>query len=258
MEGLVTLDEVAEEEVDEEEVGPGGEEESGRRAGGITEEELQALVTLDEIVEEEQEGEESTHSEPLPDNQSEARLNTEMVCDEEQASSSIVGECKQSEEQAEEFVSFVTLDKVGYEEEEETQTDSKRERKCTRKEQQQQQQPATAKPSGEESPPIPAHATSLLACEPRAVLSVKGAEPMAESPARDSEETGSEETRLVRKVVGLNKTKTRNSLALDGTLSSIMTIKMADLEPCFKWEPPSDVLKASKKATGQYNRAHRS
>ncbi|CAL8340082.1 unnamed protein product [Boreogadus saida] len=59
-------------------------------------------------------------------------------------------------------------------------------------------------------------------------------------------------------VVGLNKTNTRNSLALDGTLSSIMTIKMADLEPCFKWEPPSDVLKASKKATGQSNRAHRS
>ncbi|CAL8234584.1 unnamed protein product [Boreogadus saida] len=29
---------------------------------------------------------------------------------------------------------------------------------------------------------------------------------------------------------------------------------MADLEPCFKWEPPSDVLKAYKKATGQYNR----
>ncbi|CAL8387568.1 unnamed protein product [Boreogadus saida] len=63
---------------------------------------------------------------------------------------------------------------------------------------------------------------------------------------------------LVFSVVGLNKTKTRNSLALDGTLSSIMTIKMADLEPCFKWEPPSDVLKASKKDTGQYNRAHRS
>ncbi|XP_061093937.1 uncharacterized protein LOC133126086 [Conger conger] len=51
-------------------------------------------------------------------------------------------------------------------------------------------------------------------------------------------------------VVGLNKTNIRNSLALDGTLSSIMTIKMADLEPCFKWEPPSDVIKASKKATG--------
>ncbi|XP_056432138.1 uncharacterized protein LOC130370405 [Gadus chalcogrammus] len=203
MEGLVTLDEVGEEEeeeVDEEEVGHGGEAESGRRAGGITEEELQALVTLDEIVEEE--GEEPTLSEPLPDDQSEAGLNTETVCDEEQASSSIVGECKQSEEQAEECVSFVTLDEVGYEEEEETQPRSKRgrqatERKCTRREQ--QQQPATAKPSGEESPPIPAHATSLLAGEPRAVLSVKGAEPTAESPARDVEETGSEETRLLRK-----------------------------------------------------------
>ena len=30
-------------------------------------------------------------------------------------------------------------------------------------------------------------------------------------------------------VVGLNKTKTRNSLALDGTLSSIMAIKMGAL-----------------------------
>ncbi|CAL8378487.1 unnamed protein product [Boreogadus saida] len=200
MEGLVTLDEVGEEEedeVDEEEVGHGEEAESGRREGGITEEELQALVTLDEIVEEEQKGEEPTHSEPLPDDQSEARLNTETVCDKEKASSSIVGECKQSEKQAEECVSFVTLDEVGYEEEEEEiQTRSKRERKCTRRE---QQQPATAKPSGEESPPIPAHATSLLACEPGAVLSIKGAEPIAESPARDSEETGSEETRLLRK-----------------------------------------------------------
>ncbi len=59
-------------------------------------------------------------------------------------------------------------------------------------------------------------------------------------------------------VVGLNKTKRRDSLALDGTLSSIMTIKMANLEPCLKWEPPSDIIKASKKATGQYNHAHRS
>ncbi|KAL1004840.1 hypothetical protein UPYG_G00051250 [Umbra pygmaea] len=59
-------------------------------------------------------------------------------------------------------------------------------------------------------------------------------------------------------VVGLNKTKTWNSLALDGTLSSIMTIKMANLEPCFKWEPPSEVIKASNKATGQYNHVHRS
>ncbi|CAL8316662.1 unnamed protein product [Boreogadus saida] len=78
--------------------------------------------------------------------------------------------------------------------------------------------------------------------------------------SHDSSDESHLTSRAARKksVVGLNKTKTRNSLALDGTLSSIMTIKMADLEPCFKWEPPSDVLKASKKATGQYNRAHRS
>ena len=48
-------------------------------------------------------------------------------------------------------------------------------------------------------------------------------------------------------IVGLNKTKTRNSLALDGTLSSIMTIKMAGLEPCFRWEPPTEVIKASRR-----------
>ena len=126
-------------------------------------------------------------------------------------------------------MSFVTLDEVGYEEEEETQPRSKRgrqatgkphslthsssnmalpffspERKCTGREQQQQQQPPMAKPSGEESPPIPAHATSLLAGEPGAVLSVKGAEPMAESPAQDGEETGSEETRLLRKGTSLS------------------------------------------------------
>ncbi|KAM7404155.1 hypothetical protein PAMA_004539 [Pampus argenteus] len=59
-------------------------------------------------------------------------------------------------------------------------------------------------------------------------------------------------------MVGLNKTKTRNSLALDGTLSSIMVTKMANLEPCFRWEPPTEVIKVSKKATGQYNIAHKS
>ena len=48
-------------------------------------------------------------------------------------------------------------------------------------------------------------------------------------------------------IVGLNKTKTRNSLALDGTLSSIMTIKMSGLEPSFRWEPPTEVIKASRR-----------
>ena len=60
-------------------------------------------------------------------------------------------------------------------------------------------------------------------------------------------------------MVGLNKTKTRNTLALDGTLSSIMTVKMADIEPqCFKWEPPVSVIKASKSATNTYNTQHHS
>ena len=81
MEGLVTLDEVGEDELGEEEekeveeVGRGAEEASGKREGGITEEELQALVTLDEVVEER---EQPTHSEPLPGDQSEARLNPEV------------------------------------------------------------------------------------------------------------------------------------------------------------------------------------
>ncbi|CAL8360388.1 unnamed protein product [Boreogadus saida] len=100
------------------------------------------------------------------------------------------------------------------------------------------------------SNPHPTFSSSYQTCGGRAsihnitLLKLKHSETSADLPFNE--------------VVGLNKTKTRNSLALDGTLSSIMTIKMADLEPCFKWEPPSDVLKASKKATGQYNRAHRS
>ena len=47
--------------------------------------------------------------------------------------------------------------------------------------------------------------------------------------------------------MGLNKTKTRNSLVLDGTLSSIMTIKMSSLEPCFRWDPLTEVIKASRR-----------
>lgn len=42
-------------------------------------------------------------------------------------------------------------------------------------------------------------------------------------------------------VVGLNKTDTRNKLSLDGTLSSIMSIKMSDFEPCYKYKPPAQI-----------------
>ncbi|XP_072168656.1 uncharacterized protein [Diadema setosum] len=56
--------------------------------------------------------------------------------------------------------------------------------------------------------------------------------------------------------IGLNKTETRNALGLDGTLSSIMTIKMAQGEPCFRYEPPAEVLQSSRSATSSYNKEH--
>ena len=48
--------------------------------------------------------------------------------------------------------------------------------------------------------------------------------------------------------IGLNKTDIRNRLQLNGTLSSLMTIKMATSEPCYMYEPPEKVLKAARKA----------
>ena len=54
-----------------------------------------------------------------------------------------------------------------------------------------------------------------------------------------------------------NKTDSRNSLSLDGTLSSILTVKMACEEPCYKYEPTVDVVKKSKTVTWEYNKEHR-
>ena len=59
-------------------------------------------------------------------------------------------------------------------------------------------------------------------------------------------------------MVTKNKTGFRPSLKLDGTLSSILTTKLADPEPCFKYEPTSAVLETAKRATMEYNRAHSS
>ena len=53
-----------------------------------------------------------------------------------------------------------------------------------------------------------------------------------------------------------NKTPSRNSLLLDGTLSSILTVKMNSVEPCFKFEPTNAVILKSKTATWEYNQAH--
>ena len=55
-----------------------------------------------------------------------------------------------------------------------------------------------------------------------------------------------------------NKTKFRPSLELDGTLSNTLTIKLANADPCYAFEPPQEVLDAAKKATVEYNRAHNS
>ena len=54
-----------------------------------------------------------------------------------------------------------------------------------------------------------------------------------------------------------NKTLGRSSLDANGTLSSMIQIKLANSDPCTKWEPLKDVLKAAKGATKQYNDMHK-
>ena len=39
-------------------------------------------------------------------------------------------------------------------------------------------------------------------------------------------------------LVRLNKTLYRSSLDLEGTLSSILTVKLHNPEPCYEFEPP--------------------
>ena len=62
----------------------------------------------------------------------------------------------------------------------------------------------------------------------------------------------------VLSLIRLNKTPYRSSLGLDGTLSSILTIKLHNPEPCYTFEPSNQMLKNSKKATWQYNQEHSS
>ena len=59
-------------------------------------------------------------------------------------------------------------------------------------------------------------------------------------------------------LVTKNKIKFRPSLKLDGTLASILTIKLANEQPCYKFDPPHEVIASAKKATMTYNRAHSS
>ena len=57
-------------------------------------------------------------------------------------------------------------------------------------------------------------------------------------------------------MIRLNKTPYRSCLGLDGTLSSILTVKLHNPEPCYKFEPSNEILRNSKKATWQYNQKH--
>ena len=56
---------------------------------------------------------------------------------------------------------------------------------------------------------------------------------------------------MVRK----NKTPFRSSLSMDGTLSSILTVKLADVN-AVQFKPTNELLKKAKSATWEYNKAH--
>lgn len=59
---------------------------------------------------------------------------------------------------------------------------------------------------------------------------------------------------MVRK----NKTAFRPNLHLDATLSSILSVKLANpVPPCHEYEPPVAVIESANKATMEYNRAHK-
>ena len=57
---------------------------------------------------------------------------------------------------------------------------------------------------------------------------------------------------MVRK----NKTAFRSSLSMEGTLSSILTVKLADVN-AVKFNPPSELLKKAKGATWEYKKQHK-
>lgn len=57
---------------------------------------------------------------------------------------------------------------------------------------------------------------------------------------------------MVRK----NKTAFRPNLDSKGTLSSILTVKLANDVPAHQFEPTKDLLKTAKSATWNYNKEH--
>ena len=57
-------------------------------------------------------------------------------------------------------------------------------------------------------------------------------------------------------MISKNKTRFRPYLQLDGILSSIISVKLANLEPCNEYKPPKIVLEKAKRATMEYNREY--
>ena len=47
----------------------------------------------------------------------------------------------------------------------------------------------------------------------------------------------------------IQQTPGRSSVSINGTLSSMIQVKLANTSTCVKWEPPKVLLTAAKKAT---------
>lgn len=57
-------------------------------------------------------------------------------------------------------------------------------------------------------------------------------------------------------LINKNRTPSRSSLQLEGTLSSIITVKTHITDP-LEWKPTESLVKSAKKATMEYNRQHK-
>ena len=64
------------------------------------------------------------------------------------------------------------------------------------------------------------------------------------------------EEERVFSLVTKNKTNFRPNLKLDGTLCSILTVKLANPDPCQKFEPCTTIIEKAKTSTMEYNKAH--
>ena len=58
-------------------------------------------------------------------------------------------------------------------------------------------------------------------------------------------------------IIRKNKTSFHPNLSLDTTLPSLLTVKLATHEPCFKTEPAEEVVRRAGKVTWEYNKQHR-